>query len=95
MAFTFKREMTITYDDFMRVLPRAIGSHEFAISDQQIFFSNKIYTMQIKLSDQQQWGIGSLKLPRLQVEISLENCSEADANAVMRQFDRSYQKGGG
>ncbi len=95
MAFTFKREMTITHDDFMRLLPKAIGSHEFAISDQQIFFSNKIYTMQIKLSAEQQWGIGSLTLPRLQVEISLDNCNEAEANAAMRQFDRSFQKGGG
>jgi hypothetical protein len=95
MAFTFKREMTITCDDFMRILPKAIGSHEFAVSGQQIFFSNKIYTMRIKLSDQQQWGIGSLTLPRLRVEISLENCSEAEANAAIGQFDRSYQKGGG
>lgn len=87
--------MTITYDDFMRVLPKAIGSQGFTVNNQEIFFSNNIYTMRIKLSDQQQWGIGSLKLPRLQVEVRLKNCSEAEANAAMRQFDRSYQKGGG
>ncbi len=87
--------MTITHDDFMRILPRAIGSHEFAVNDQKIFFSNKFYSMQIHVSDEQQWGIGSLNLPRLLVEISLEHCSEAEANAAMRQFDRSYQKGGG
>ncbi len=89
------REMTITHADFMRILPKALGSDEYTVKDREIHYVGDTWGMTIKLSVEQQWGIGALTLPRLQVHIAINGCNESEAKAVLKRFDQCYQRGGG
>ena len=90
-----KRKMTITHADFFRILPQALGSHDYSIENNRIRFISAGYVFDILLSEERDWKIGTLQLPVVDLEISLEGCSPSEALEIMTSFDRSFHKGGG
>jgi alkyl hydroperoxide reductase subunit AhpF len=95
MTNTIRREMTITHDDFFRLLPKALAGYQFKISGQSIQVKLATGYVNIQLMPETSWSIGALQLPATQVEITLKGCNEDEADAWLKKFDLTFQKGGG
>jgi len=87
--------MSISHDDFFRILPKALGSHQFKQANNVITVSLGGGEIRIILSKERQRQIASLSLPVTQVTFQLKNVAESTKNEFFRQFDRAYHRGGG
>jgi hypothetical protein len=90
-----QREMTITHDDFFRLLPRALENREFEIINDTVLVKLNIGTLKISLTTESIRTIGSLKLPVSSVTFSFENSPEMECLSFFKDFDLAFQKGGG
>lgn len=88
-------EMSLSREDFRRLLPGAVGGAE-VVEEDGVFTAKKPgrgWTIRLRpLPDRR---LGSVVLPRQAVEISLVGHSEAEATAFMAGFHRGFQRGGG
>jgi len=88
-------EMSLSREDFLRLLPGAVGSAEFQEEDGVFSASEGVRRWSIRLSPLANRRLGSVVLPRQAVEISLEGHSEAEAGTFLERFHRGFQRGGG
>ena len=95
MEHTFEREMTISHDDFFRILPKAVGSHQFQQANNVITISLSGGEIRIILSKERYRQIASLSLPVTDVTFQVKNVAENTKNEFFRQFDRAFHRGGG
>ena len=89
------REMTITHDDFLRLLPKALKNYTYKILNNNIAVSLAAGSLKIALSEQTHTNIGSLVLPLIQVSFDFYHCPEAVRLGFFEEFDLAFQKGGG
>lgn len=88
-------EMSLSREDFLRLLPGAVGQEKIVEQDGVFGVSgaNRQWTMQLwPLPD---CRLGSVVLPRHRVEIRLEGYSDDEAAAFLARFHRGFQRGGG
>jgi len=88
-------EMSLTREDFLRLLPGAVGLAE--VAEQEGVFGASMggrqWTMRLwPLPDRR---LGSVVLPRHRVDISLVGYTEEEAAAFLARFHRGFQRGGG
>ena len=95
MTETFKREMTISHSDFLRILPTALKSYPYEHKDSVITVTLDKAEISIILSEQRHRRIASLFLPVIDVTFQLKNVAERTKKDFFEQFDRAYQRGGG
>ena len=95
MVNTFEREMTITHDDFFRLLPKALADYQFRISGQAIHIKLQTGTVNIQLTSQTTRKIGKLELPVTHITFRFENIGQDQMQKFFDRFDLAYQKGGG
>lgn len=86
-------EMAISREEFFRFLSAALGAYE---TDGRIARG---------IADGHRWTIvlaplpgglsGGLVVPRHQVEITIDGCTDAEGAAVMERFHRAFLRGGG
>ena len=95
MEQTIEREMTISHSEFFRILPKAVGTHRFQLADNVITVSLAEGEICIILSTERVRKIGSFVLPVTDVTFQIKNVAENTKNEFFKQFDRSYQRGGG
>lgn len=87
-------DMSITREDFFRLLPAAVGLATVEAGD-VISCSDgwRRWTIQLEpLADQR---LGSVILRRHRVELMLEGYSSGEAEAFLARFHRGFQRGGG
>jgi hypothetical protein len=92
-ALTHTRLMSISRDEFLRVLPVMLDpGDEFRITENgvRIIFGESVVDVQLQL--QPDIAIASLRLPSLQVNIII---APAVSDAFMSRFERAFQRGGG
>src|SRR5690554_4496453 len=89
------REMTITHDDFFRVLPKALKNWNYKVLKSEITVSLGTGKLHITLSPQTCKRIGSLTLPVIQVKFVFHDCPDIARNNFFNDFDLAFQKGGG
>lgn len=95
MVNTFEREMTITHDDFFRLLPKALADYQFRILGKSIQVKLQSGSVTIQLMPETNRKIGNLELPVTHVKFKFENIAQDQVQIFFEQFNRSYQKGGG
>jgi len=95
MTITIKREMTITHADFFRILPKALKNNQYEVSLNGVTIAETEKRLEIKLSPESSRSIGALKLPVTNLEFRFEGYTAEQTDIFMRQFDRSFHKGGG
>ena len=103
MIETIKRGMTITHRDFFRILPKALKSYPYQQHENVITVSlnegqndNKEESeIAIILAKERLRQIASLSLPLTNVTFKVKNVAEKTKNEFFKQFDRTYQRGGG
>jgi hypothetical protein len=86
-------EMSITREEFFRLLPAAVGS--FVVSGDDVRPSGGNHGWVIRLVPLPDHRVGSIDVPRHQVDIVFEGCAESEAEAFMDRFHRAFLRGGG
>lgn len=100
MAFTRILEMSISREEFLRLLPAVLvgqpssltGSGAELLVEASIVVGQATRLRLVPLPDRR---LGSVVMPRHRVEISIEGCSDADAEAFMARFHQAFLRGGG
>ena len=95
MIITIHREMTITHDDFFRILPYALNEFAFEIHDNKVLCQAGSGQIEIELSLVKTKNLGALKLPVMHVKFVLDNVKDEIKNRFFEKFDLAFQKGGG
>lgn len=86
-------EMTISRDEFVRLLPAAVGSFEADGDTFRACGSRPAWTIRlVSLEDRR---VGSVTFPRHRVEIEVAAASEGEGEAFAERFRRAFLRGGG
>jgi hypothetical protein len=86
-------EMTVSREEFFRLLPAAVGS--FEVDGDTIRPPGGTGGWLIRLSPLADHRVGSVVIPRHRVEVVLEGRSDSEAEAFMNRFRRGFLRGGG
>lgn len=91
--------MSISHDDFLRVLPAAVWkaarTREFSIAGRKVTIGSGRRKVEIALSQESERRIGSLRLPSTKVSFAFHGFSKGEIEQFLSRFDRVYQRGGG
>ncbi|MGI9133033.1 MAG: hypothetical protein ACR2I0_03685 [Rhodoferax sp.] len=91
----FEREMGCTEEDWLRLLPQAIGAHHWKL---------QTHSAGVRIGDGAlglQWEVGAarvialVRMPRLLVRFRFAGLDDAERYAFMKRFDLYMQRGGG
>ena len=91
----YSREMGLTHDDFWRLLPRAMGEHDYQANGDTVSASVSGGTLKITLGPVQERRIALLRLPFAEVSFVFNDVSVEDQIAFKAHFDLHFQRGGG
>ncbi len=91
----YSKEMGVTHGDFFRILPKAMGTHSYALDGTTVHGQVGTGTVKIVLGPQQERRIALLRIPYAKVSFAFNGVSEADSDAFRRHFDLYFQRGGG
>ena len=95
MTNIITREMTITHDDFFRLLPKALADYQFRMSGKSIRVKMQSGSVTIQLEPETTRKIGNLDLPVTHITFHFDNIAHEQMQNFFETFNRSYQKGGG
>ncbi len=87
--------MTISREDFLRLLPEAVGLTPVAEADGVFRHAEGTRRWSLALQPLEPLRLGRLSLVRHHVELTFEGHSEAEVAAFMARFYRGFQRGGG
>ena len=93
MDFHRSLEMSVSREEFLRLLPAAVGA--FDVEGALVRGVDRERGWAIRLVPLADRRMGAVVVPRHRVEIILEGCSEAEAEAFMERFHRGFLRGGG
>jgi len=88
-------EMTISREDFLRLLPEAVGLVPRAGADGVFRHAEGARRWSLALLPLEPLRLGRLSLVRHRVELTFEGHAEAEVAAFMARFHRGFQRGGG
>ena len=92
---TVHKEMGLTHDDLLRLLPVLAQPYVFTVSEQQIVISNNDQIVTIDYSIERTRKIASFELPVTDVNIVFTGFDQQQVKEFITKFDRVYQRGGG
>ncbi len=87
--------MTITREDFFRILPKALSEFQFEVNGNKVLCHIDNGRVEIDLTMGENRKIGALELPVMHVKFILNNISDEMRAKFFSKFDFAYQKGGG
>jgi hypothetical protein len=90
-----EQEMSISHQEFYRLLPFALRDVDYDISNNQINASYGDGNIQIKPGLEHERKIASLVLPVLHVEFIFTDITPVDITQFLDIFNRAYHRGGG
>jgi len=93
MMFLRSLEMSVSREEFFRLLPAAVGS--FQVDRDAVEWLDGDRRWSIRLVPLADRRFGSVVVPRHRIEITLEACSEVEGEAFMDRFRRGFLRGGG
>ncbi len=93
MNFHRAFEMTVSREEFFRLLPGVVRSFEVDDGTVRWFDAGRPWSIRLTVLDDRR--MGAVAVPRHRVQIALESCSEAEGEAFMARFHRAFLRGGG
>ncbi len=93
--FIVEKEMALTYADFFRIIPRALGTEDFEKSDTGVVLTDGEKRLEISFGPERLRKIALMVIPACDVRLEFSAYSEAAREAALDLFDRMFQKGGG
>ena len=91
----FLREMGITHRAFFRTLVNAVEGRPYTVDGLNITIEDDDNSIQVKLSDEWQRQIATIKMPVTNVVWRFFGHTQAEAQAIMDRFEIYYRRGGG
>jgi hypothetical protein len=91
MRFPLAYDATTTREDFVRLLPLAVGGEDFREIDDRFVGQG----WSVRLTPIPPLEIGLVRLERYRVEITFDHLDAAAQEAFMDRFTLYYQRGGG
>lgn len=95
MTNRIEREMSITHEEFRRVLRIAFPEIRLSDDDGNTEFRVEDGRVHIILSSQTTRSIGNLQLPVTKVTLEFGDMAEEEKKRFVERFSRSFQRGGG
>jgi hypothetical protein len=95
MSIRVSREMQLTRDEFLREFSQSVDRKEYRVSGNKIAIQDGSRQLEITLSDEGTWDMGSLHLPVERVEFEFNGYSQEEADAFLEGFDQRTQRAGG
>ncbi len=92
MSFRRTLEMSISRDDFLRLLPSVIAGFETDGETASWLDAGRRWTLRLVALPERR--VGSVAVPRHYVEILLD-ASDEEGEAFMARFRRTFLRGGG
>ena len=93
----FKRDMGYTVKEFYRILPSAVGDHEFAVEGDRVVVRapDQDRELVLRINQLPDRKIGMIRIPRIEVDFTFHHFSARERKEFLVVFDRSFQRGGG
>lgn len=95
MEAHFTREMGLTADEFLRILPDAIGHGEYRVQGRKILIRAGSGWVKILLHPTRERRLGMLTLPVTPVQFSFPCLDPGERERFMTRLERHFQRGGG
>ncbi len=91
------RLMTITHRDFLRSLQPMQRNYPIRVEEQgtRFLISKDGLDMEILLAEEQRFRMGSLMMPRTQVDFIFHTASPQQVADFFHRFELSFRRGGG
>jgi len=93
MDFRRTLEMSLSREEFFRLLPAAVGP--FAVDGDTIRGNADACRWVIRLERLSDYRAGRVVVPRHRVDMLIDGCSHTDAEAFLERFRRGFLRGGG
>ena len=94
-ALVLDQEMSISREEFLRVLPAAVAHDRFSVDGEEIRHQSESRSWRIVFRALTDRRLGRLQLPRLKVQIFLRSYSRADTGSFLRRFELYFRRAGG
>lgn len=94
-AFRRDFDMALTREDFLRLLPVAVGGAAFRVAGEEIASAGGAPAWRIRLEPRPPRAFGPVGIPVLAVAVTIENASDAQAAAFVDRFLLGFQRAGG
>lgn len=91
----YSREMGLTHDDFWRLLPRAMGEHQYSRNGNGVKASVHDGSVEITIGPALVRRIALLAIPYSEVSFVFQGVSVEQQQAFKAHFDLHFQRGGG
>lgn len=95
MRLTQSFDMTITRDDFLRLLPAAVDHAPFVVSGESIVHEEGGRAWRMNLVPLPELRIGAICLERHRLSLEFENHGEEEVAAFAKRFELYFRRGGG
>jgi hypothetical protein len=93
MDFRHSVEMTISREEFLRLLPAAVGA--FEADGEFVRWVDQGRGWNIRVVPLPDLRLGSAAIPRHRVEFLLEACPAEEGAAFLERFHHAFLRGGG
>ena len=90
-----EKEMGFSHAEFRRLLPKAVDGAEIIEDGGKFSVGGGGRLLQIELSEESERRLGHFRIPVTHVRLTFTGYSEAEIEAALQSFWRSFQKGGG
>lgn len=90
-----EKEMAVTRDEFLRTLPRALGTDAYAVDGSRVVLEDAGRRLEITLTERPVRRIAGLALPVTGVRLAFAGYGAAEAERALARFERHFQRGGG
>ena len=94
-ARRLRREMTISHEEFFRLVPRALADIPFTRCGSRVEARCGERRIDIRLEPEFKRRLASLELPVTRISMALRGFGAEDEAAFLARFDLAFQKGGG
>lgn len=91
----FERDMSCTAREWLELLPRAIGEHQWRAQEGSLLAWIGTGSLVIEWREGEARAIGSVRLPRLHAVFRFDGVDGDARHAFMKRFDLYTQRGGG
>lgn len=91
----FDKNMAITYSDFFRLLPKAMGQHSYTTDESIVNADVDGGKLIISLGEQQVRKIALMRIDFVIVSFDFDNVADDHITAFIKNFDLHFQRGGG
>lgn len=91
----FEKNMAITYSDFFRLLPNAMGEHPYTINGNTVNANVGDGKLTISLGEQQERRIALMRIAFVIVSFDFDSVGDEGIEAFVKHFDLHFQRGGG